>query len=195
MRRASKIQIGVLALQGAFQLHQQHLLAAGAEYVEVSEPKDLSTIDGIILPGGESGVQLRLVDCADLHTPLLQFLKSRPTWGICAGAILMAQSVTNPEQKSYSVMDIDIKRNAYGRQLNSSEEIIDGYQVSFIRAPLITRTGPSVDILSRKDGTPTWVECENKMLTTFHPELNPHTPSPWHRRLIKHCRKIRTLIL
>ena len=182
------IKIGVLALQGAFQLHRSHLEAAGAEYVEVIEPRDLESIDGIILPGGESGTMLKLIDSVCIHKALADFLYAKPAWGICAGAILMARTVCNPTQKSFGTVDIEIERNAYGRQRESSEEIIKGYQVSYIRAPRISLVGPSVKVLCTRGESPSWVECAKQMVTTFHPEINLKTPSPWHVRFIEFCK-------
>lgn len=182
------IRIGVLALQGAFRLHRPHLEAAGADYVEVIEPRDLESIDGIVLPGGESGTILKLIDSVCIHKALADFLNLNPAWGICAGAILMAKSVCNPTQESFRTIDIEIERNAYGRQRESSEEIIEGYKVSYIRAPRINLVGPSVNVLSTRGESPSWVECGKQMVTTFHPEINPMTPSPWHERFIEFCK-------
>ena len=118
---SKKIKIGVLALQGAFHLHKFHLESLGAEYVEITDNKALSDIDGLILPGGESGVMLKLIELAGMHDNLLNHLQNKPTWGICAGAILMAKTVIHPNQKSFGVIDIEIERNAYGSQISSIE--------------------------------------------------------------------------
>lgn len=179
------IRIGVLALQGAFQLHRVHIEAAGADYVEVVGARDLESINGIILPGGESGTMLKLIDFVGIHTALAEFLESKPAWGICAGAILMAKTVCRPTQKSFGSMDVEIERNAYGRQRESSEEMVDGYKVSYIRAPKIRLVGPSVSVLATRGESPSWVECGNQMITTFHPEVNLMAPSPWHERLVR----------
>jgi 5'-phosphate synthase pdxT subunit len=183
-------KIGVLALQGAFHLHKPHIEALGAEYVEITRPEDLGALDGLILPGGESGVMLKLIDATGMQKSLSDFLSKKPAWGICAGAILMAKKVTNPDQPAFGAMNVEIERNAYGRQLESIQESIDGYDgydVSYIRAPRIARVGSGVDILSRRDGSPTWVESGLSMMTTFHPETNLAAPSPWHRRFAERC--------
>jgi 5'-phosphate synthase pdxT subunit len=178
-------KIGVLALQGAFHLHKPHIEALGAEYVEITRPEDLGAIDGLILPGGESGVMLKLIDATGMQKPLSDFLSKKPAWGICAGAILMAKKVTNPDQPAFGAMDVEIERNAYGRQLDSIRETIDGYDVSYIRAPKISKTGSGMRVLAERDGSPTWIESDMSMMTTFHPETNLSAPSPWHRRFVE----------
>ena len=157
------------------------------EYVEVVTSENLEMIDGLILPGGESSVMLNLLKAVGIQSPLQEFLHSRPAWGICAGAILMAKSVTNPGQLSFGSIDIDVERNGYGRQLDSSNEEIDGYIVSYIRAPKISRVGPQPKVFSKREGLPTWVESPFSMITTFHPETNLNFPSPWHQRFAEKC--------
>jgi 5'-phosphate synthase pdxT subunit len=181
------IKIGVLALQGAIALHRPHIEAAGATYIEVTNSETLKTVDGLILPGGESGVMLKLIDVVGLKDDLTNFLKTKPAWGICAGAILIATAVHNPAQFSFSAIDIDIERNAYGRQLESSEDNIDGYQISYIRAPRITRVGNGVTIFAKRNQDPVWVESGKLTVTTFHPEINIYTPSPWHKAFAAIC--------
>lgn len=190
MEPREHVRIGVLALQGAIALHWPHIEALGAEYTEVTTGEHLARVDGLILPGGESGVMLKLLLLAGMDGPLREFLLERPAWGICAGAILMARAVRNPEQPAFGALDIEIERNAYGRQLESSEESIDGYAVSYIRAPRIVHTGPTVEVLSRRDGFPTWVEAGYSMVTTFHPEVNRRAPSPWHLRFVERCQSL-----
>jgi len=185
---APRTKIGVLALQGAYRLHKPHIEALSAQYVEVISKSDFGTIDGIILPGGESGTMLKLIETLGIEEVLRGFLQSKPTWGICAGAILMARTVLNPAQKSFGAIDIELERNAYGRQLDSAEEVIDHYLVSYIRAPKITGCGAEVKVAKRRDGKPTWVEHDRKMVTTFHPETNLKAPSPWHQRFMEYCR-------
>ena len=182
------MRIGVLALQGAFRLHQFHLEALGIEYVEVVTCEQLESLDGLILPGGESAVMLNLIGAVGIQTSLESFVKQKPTWGICAGAILMAKTVKNPAQFSFGALAIEVERNAYGRQLESSHENIEGYQVSYIRAPKITKVDPSLRIRSARDGFPTWAESASAMVTTFHPETNLNFPSPWHRRFAELAR-------
>ncbi|MBI2521031.1 MAG: pyridoxal 5'-phosphate synthase glutaminase subunit PdxT [Bdellovibrio sp.] len=183
------MKIGVLALQGAMKLHSPHLHALGTEYIEVMNSTMLKEIDGLILPGGESGVMLKLIALLGFGSDLKKFFASKPTWGICAGAILLAKSVSNPSQPSFHAIDMEIERNAYGRQLNSSAEIVEGYQVSFIRAPRIVQVGKKVNVLARRNDDPIWVESENLMVTTFHPETNNQAPSPWHVRFVEWCKQ------
>jgi 5'-phosphate synthase pdxT subunit len=177
--------VGVLALQGAFQIHKPHVEALGATYHEVINVRDLEVIDALILPGGESSVMLKLLTLLELKTPLQNFLKTKPAWGICAGGILMARAVHNPSQESLNVMDMEVERNSYGRQLSSMTQVIHNHKVSYIRAPKILQVGPHVQVLSEREGSPTWVECQNLMVTTFHPEIHSTYPSFWHQRLVE----------
>jgi 5'-phosphate synthase pdxT subunit len=190
MGRDGQIKIGVLALQGAINLHRPHIEALGAKYVEVVTGDHLHEVDGLILPGGESGTMLKLMKVTGISDALSIFLKEKPAWGICAGAILMAKSVTNPEQEAFAAIDIEIERNAYGRQVDSTEDFINGYGVSYIRAPRILRVGQKVEVFAKREGYPTWVESGNTMVTTFHPEINLKVPSPWHKKLFDCCKKI-----
>ena len=178
-------RIGVLAIQGACRLHKTHLDALGVNYVEIVDSKGLEQIDGLILPGGESGVMLKLIEAASLGHSLYEFIRTKPTWGICAGAILMAKSVRSPSQYSFGVLDIAIERNAYGRQQESCEDRIDGFLVSFIRAPKIIEVGAQVVVKARREMSPIWVESGQAIATTFHPETSLEVPSPWHRRLVE----------
>lgn len=180
--------IGVLSLQGAFALHRPHIEATGAVYREVVTTKDFAQIDGLIIPGGESGVMLKLIDTLGIEDTLHEFLQTKPSWGICAGAILLAKTVTNPTQKSFGLVDVTIERNSYGRQLQSSEETVASYKVSYIRAPRITKVGSRVQVLAQRDEDPTWVESGPRFLTTFHPETNLNYPSPWHKKLLSLCK-------
>jgi len=179
-----KKKIGVLSLQGAFALHRLHIEALGAEYCEVSHKRDLDAIDALILPGGESATMLKLIEIGGMEDTLREFSTEKPTWGICAGAILLAHSVSNPRQKSLAAIDVDIVRNSFGRQLDSRYEEINHYCVSYIRAPKICRVGKGVEIFAHTGPDPVWVEAGNLMLTTFHPETNLQAPSPWHQRLV-----------
>jgi len=180
-----RITIGVLALQGAFHLHKEHILATGAIYKEVGNADDLDEVDGLIIPGGESSVMLKLIDSLSMGSALSRFVTKKPTWGICAGAILLARRVTNPSQKSFGAIEIDIRRNGYGRQLDSVEEEVNGYSVAYIRAPIITNLENSVTIHHQRVSDPTWVSSKNIVVTTFHPEINRTTPSPWHDLFLK----------
>lgn len=174
--------IGVLALQGGFQLHKLHIEALDCIYQEVINASDLSFCDALIMPGGESTTLLKLMEQQKLRPSLLEFVSEKPVWGICAGSILLSK--TNNSDPYLGVMDIDIERNGYGRQLQSTHAMIDDYQVSYIRAPIIKNVAAGVAIHSDRDGSPVWVEQRNMMATTFHPELNLVAPTPWHRRLL-----------
>lgn len=180
-------RIGVLALQGAFELHRPHLEASGAEYIEVTRVADFDGIDGLILPGGESAVMLKLIDLLGIRSALEDSLARKPSWGICAGAILLARKVLSPEQFSFGTVDVEIKRNAYGRQLESTEEMVAGYRVSYIRAPRISQVGTEVEVMTQRDGHATWVKSGLSSATTFHPETNLNFPSPWHQEFVRLC--------
>jgi len=173
--------IGVLALQGAVQPHKAHIEAAGAEFRAVKTLAQCEGVDGFILPGGESSTMLKLIDRFDLWDGLIEQFRAKPVWGICAGSILMAEKVTNPEQKSFGLLPITVQRNAYGRQIDSHYAAIDGYNVAFIRAPVITEVSDNVEILAEHEGTPVWIKQGSHMATTFHPELTKDTPSPMHK--------------
>jgi len=167
---------GILALQGDFEAHGWALERAGARCVEVRSAQDLERVDRLILPGGESTTMLKLLRAEKLLEPLRRFGERRPIFGTCAGAILLARRVTGPEQESLGLMDLDVERNAYGRQLDSRvvrlQEAEGGsLEAVFIRAPIIRRVGPGVRVLARYDGDPVLVEEGLHMAATFHPEL------------------------
>ncbi|MCK5373776.1 MAG: pyridoxal 5'-phosphate synthase glutaminase subunit PdxT [Alphaproteobacteria bacterium] len=176
--------IGVLALQGAVQPHKAHIEAAGAEFRAVKTLAQCEEVDGFILPGGESTTQLKLINRFEMWDGLAEQFAKKPVWGICAGSILLAEKVTNPEQKSFGILPVTIQRNGYGRQIDSHYAVIEGYNVSFIRAPIITGVYGDAEIIAEHDGTPVWVKKGSKMATTFHPELTMDTPSPMHQRFV-----------
>jgi 5'-phosphate synthase pdxT subunit len=168
--------IGILALQGDFEAHQKALERAGARAVEVRTAAELDRVDGLILPGGESTTMLKLLRIEDLFEPLRRFGERRPIFGTCAGAILLASRVTGPAQESLGLMDIDVERNAYGRQLDSHVAMLDDaeggpLEAVFIRAPIIRRVGPSARVLARYRGDPVLVAQGRHLAATFHPEL------------------------
>jgi pyridoxal 5'-phosphate synthase pdxT subunit len=177
--------VGVLALQGDFAAHQAALERAGAEAVQVREAEQFEEIDGLIIPGGESTTMLKLLLYDKLFEPLARFARRKPVFGTCAGAILLAKHVSSPVQESLGTMDIDVERNAYGRQLDSRVTRIepeaefraraggDGLEAVFIRAPIIRRAGPAAQVLARYRGDPVLVEEGKHMAATFHPELTP----------------------
>lgn len=176
------MHIGIFALQGAVTPHFPHLNAIGATFSEVRAADDLKSIDGLILPGGESSTMLKLIDIYEMKSALADFFKTKPAWGICAGAILMAREVHHPNQFSFGAMDTVVTRNAYGSQLDSFYSEVDDYPVSFIRAPVIDAVGTGVRVRAEYNGKPIWVEEGRHMATTFHPELTPSYPSPMHQR-------------
>lgn len=181
------VKIGVLALQGAVDLHKPHIEAAGAEFARVKTPADFDKVDGFILPGGESTTMLKLIENFKLWDVLTDQFAQKPVWGICAGAILMAQTVTDPAQKSFGLLPITVQRNGYGRQLDSHDTAVDGYEVSFIRAPVITDSG-DCDILASHQGKAAWVQKGQYMASAFHPEVNLTPPSPMHVKFVQMCK-------
>jgi 5'-phosphate synthase pdxT subunit len=177
MPERSKKKIGVLALQGDFEKHEKALARAGAEPVEVRSAADLDQVDGLVIPGGESTTMLKLLEQEQMLEPLRDFGARRSIFGTCAGAILLASEVLNPHQSSLGLLDIDVERNAYGRQLDSriarlNPEGLDGdLEAVFIRAPIIRRVGDQVKVLASYQGDPVLVEQGRHLVATFHPEL------------------------
>jgi pyridoxal 5'-phosphate synthase pdxT subunit len=170
-----KPQIGVLALQGDFEAHRKALERAGADAVEVRTAEGLKTIDGLVIPGGESTTMLKLLNIEGLFEPLQEFGRTKPIFGTCAGAILLASEVLNPPQESLGLMDLTVERNAYGRQIDSRIARIDlegkASEAVFIRAPAIRRIGPESKVLATYLDSPVLVEEGKHMVATFHPEL------------------------
>jgi 5'-phosphate synthase pdxT subunit len=172
-------RIGVLAIQGDYTAHAEALVETGAVPVEVRKREELSDLDGLILPGGESTTMLKFLERGHLFDELRQFCSSRPVFGTCAGAILLAREVRNPAQRSLGVLDAVVERNAYGRQLDSSILFSDSklpgekLEMVFIRAPRIVEIGRGVEVLAHREGNPTLVRQANLMAATFHPELSP----------------------
>jgi len=177
MPERSKKKIGVLALQGDFEKHEKALARAGAEPVEIRSAADLDQVDGLVIPGGESTAMLKLLEQEKMLEPLRDFGARRPIFGTCAGAILLASEVLNPHQRSLGLLDIDVERNAYGRQLDSriarlNPEGLEGdLEAVFIRAPIIRRVGDQVKVLASYQGDPVLVEQGRHLVATFHPEL------------------------
>ncbi len=176
--RNDRPRIGVLAIQGDYAAHADALAEAGADPVEVRKPDQLAGLDGLILPGGESTTILRFLDKLQFFGSLKEFCAHKPVFGTCAGAILLAREVRNPAQRSLGLLDAVAERNAYGRQIDSAiltaETALPGgpLEMVFIRAPRLAETGPSVEILARRDGSPVLVRQGNLMAATFHPELS-----------------------
>ena len=174
----SKPRVGVLAIQGDYASHAEALTDVGADPIEVRNPEELDQIDGLILPGGESTTMLKFLERRGFFDALQAFAASNPVFGTCAGAILLAREVRHPAQRSLGVLDAIVERNAYGRQIDSSiltepTSLPGGpLEMVFIRAPRIAETGPSVEILARRDGFPVLVRQGKLMAATFHPELS-----------------------
>jgi pyridoxal 5'-phosphate synthase pdxT subunit len=170
--------IGVLAIQGDFDAHKKRLEELGADVVLVRKPEQLDEIDGLVIPGGESGAFLKILG-EQGFAKLKEFVRLKPTFGTCAGAIMLAQEVTNPEQPGLGALDIGIRRNAYGRQIDSSirEGNFNGspLEMVFIRAPKIERVGPGVEVLATEGNDPVAVRQGGAMAATFHPELSDDT--------------------
>ncbi|HZZ16715.1 MAG TPA: pyridoxal 5'-phosphate synthase glutaminase subunit PdxT, partial [Candidatus Sulfotelmatobacter sp.] len=179
--------IGVLALQGDFDAHRRRLEELGAKVVLVKKPEQLDEIDGLIIPGGESGTFLKLLG-EDGFEKLKQFVRLKPTFGTCAGAILLATEVENPQQAGLGAIDIGVRRNAYGRQLDSSiregkllptalnqQQAESPLEMVFIRAPKISRVGPGVEVIATEGTDPVAVRQGTAMAATFHPELSDDT--------------------
>jgi 5'-phosphate synthase pdxT subunit len=168
-------KIGVLALQGDFDAHRRRLEEIGAEVVLVKKPEQLDEIEGLVIPGGESSTFIKLLGEAGFEK-LKEFVRVKPTFGTCAGAILLAKDVENPKQTGLGALDISIRRNAYGRQIDSSirEGLFGGAPIEmvFIRAPKISRLGSNVEILATEGNDPVVVRQGKAMAATFHPELS-----------------------
>jgi len=178
------MRIGVLAVQGAFAEHVATLGSIGVEGVEVRLPSDLEDVSGLILPGGESTAQRHLIERWGLREPILDLARSgAPIFGTCAGMILLSHDILDGDPPVLPLLDIGVRRNAFGRQLDSFEAELDvpvlGNQpvhAVFIRAPIVERTGDGVDVLARlDDGRIVAVRERNVIATAFHPELAGET--------------------
>lgn len=176
--------IGVLALQGDFAEHRGQLQAAGATSREVRLPAHLEGLDGLIIPGGESTSIARLLDAYGLLLPLRQRAQQGfPIWGTCAGAIILARRAPGLDRPNIGALDIGVARNAFGRQIDSFEADLpmpllgeQPFHAVFIRAPVITDTGPGVETLARlPDGRVVAAQSGHLLATSFHPELTPDT--------------------
>ncbi|HEX3435473.1 MAG TPA: pyridoxal 5'-phosphate synthase glutaminase subunit PdxT [Pseudacidobacterium sp.] len=170
--------VGVLAIQGDYDAHAQALREAGAAAVLIRKSEELAGIDGLVIPGGESTTFLKFLARDGFLDALQVFVKQKPTFGTCAGCILLAKEVRNPSQESLAVLDATVERNSYGRQIDSSiqnaETKIPGgpLEMVYIRAPRIVKTGPAVEVLAERDGFPVLVRQQHILAATFHPELS-----------------------
>ncbi len=176
------MKIGILAVQGDFAAHADMLAALGVESVEVRTPADLQGCDGLILPGGESTTQLQFLREEGLDTAIRIFAADdKAIFGTCAGAILLATEVKNPQQDSLKLLDMTVLRNGYGRQVHS--DVVSGpttlrnepLEMVFIRGPVIERVGPDVEVLANYAGKPALVQKGHILASAFHPELTSDT--------------------
>jgi len=184
-------RVGILAVQGDVREHAAALREVGAEPVEVRLPRDLAGVEALILPGGESTSMRRLIDAYGLAEPILNLAASgAPMWGTCAGLILMARRITDGDEPILPLLDIEVRRNAYGRQLDSFEADLavpalgdEPLHAVFIRAPVVTDVGPGVEILATDPMGRTVAVRQGRLLATaFHPELTGDRR--FHRALV-----------
>jgi len=173
------MQVGVLALQGAFAAHSDCLTSIGVQSIEVRNPEQLSSVDALLMPGGESSTMSQLLESSGLFDPIsLRIVNGMPVFGTCAGMILLASEILDgrSDQRSFSAIDISVRRNAFGRQVDSFEATINSsvgdFHGVFIRAPRIERVGDDVEILGSIDGEPVLVRQGNVLAASFHPELS-----------------------
>ena len=179
-----RVKVGILALQGDFEAHGRVVEELGAQPVYVRHEQELRDLDGLIIPGGETTTMLKLLQDEGLFGPVMRFADRHPVMGTCAGSILMAKKVMSPAQNSFGLMDLTVKRNAYGRQADSSIRSIEPtpefvertnpgrLEAVFIRAPIIRRVGEAVTVLLRDGANPILVEQGRHLAVTFHPELS-----------------------
>ena len=188
------MRVGVLALQGAFREHIMTLEALDVTAVAVRKPEQLGDLNGLIIPGGESTAIAKLMETYGFYEPIAQqHGAGMAVWGTCAGAILVARTILDalPDQRSLELMDIAVRRNAFGRQVDSFEADLDfahledgPFRGIFIRAPWVEEVGDGVEVLARHDGVAVAVRERDLMATAFHPEL---TGDPRvHRYFIEH---------
>jgi 5'-phosphate synthase pdxT subunit len=193
-------RIGVLAIQGDYAAHAAALEEAGAIPSLVKTAADLrldgQSLDGLVLPGGESTTMLKFLERHGLFDALAEFCAAKPAFGTCAGAILLAREVRNPAQRSLGVLDAAVERNAYGRQIDSailtSETKLPGgpLEMVFIRAPRFAEIGAGVEPLAFRDGFPALVRQDKLMAATFHPELS--SDRRVHRLFVESVRAARS---
>jgi 5'-phosphate synthase pdxT subunit len=171
------MKIGVLALQGDFDAHRRRLQELGAEVALVRKPEQLDDVDALVIPGGESTTFLKLLGEAGFQK-LKDFVRIKPVLGTCAGAILLAHHVDNPPQPGLGALDASIKRNAYGRQVDSSIRFgtsklgPEPLEMVFIRAPKFESLGANVEVLAREGNDPVLIRQGSVLASTFHPELS-----------------------
>lgn len=173
------MQVGVLALQGAFAAHSDCLASIGVQSIEVRVPEQLGSVDALLMPGGESSTMSQLLESSGLFGPIAaRIAEGMPVFGTCAGMILLASEILDgrSDQRSFSAIDISVRRNAFGRQVDSFEANIDSsvgeFHGVFIRAPRIERVGVGVEILGSINDEPVLVRQGNVLAASFHPELS-----------------------
>jgi len=184
------LKIGILAVQGDFAAHAAMLAGMGIETVEVRTREELAGCDGLILPGGESTTQLQFLQEEGLYDAIKKFAaEKKAIFGTCAGAILLASEVKNPQQESLGLLDMTVLRNGYGRQVHS--DVVSGpsrlkpepMEMVFIRGPIFERVGPGIEVLAEYAGKPALVQKENILAAAFHPELTDDTTV--HQRFLE----------
>ena len=191
----TELCVGVLALQGAFREHVAAVTRLGATAREVRQLKDIDGIDALIIPGGESTTMGKLLNEWNMLEPLRQrILDGMPVYGSCAGLILLCRDIENSDQPRLGVLDATVRRNAFGRQVDSFETNLsipeigaDPLPAVFIRAPVITGVGAGVKVLAEVDGQAVAVRQNNILATSFHPELTPDTRM--HSYFLSFCSK------
>ncbi len=194
-KEVGNMKIGVLAIQGGVTEHKHHIEALGHDFVEVKKKEDLEYIDGLIMPGGESTAIGKILEI----TGMMQIIRNKileglPVWGTCAGMILLAKKIENQDRKFLGVMDITVRRNAYGSQIDSFTSSGSITEVSekpipfvFIRAPYITFVGENVSILHKTEANIVAARQGNMLATSFHPELTQNLE--FHKYFVNICKK------
>jgi len=176
----SDLTVGVLALQGDYEKHLHRLISLKANTCEVRVKEDLDGLDGLIIPGGESTTMNLLIDRFGLRDKLVEFCRKKGVWGTCAGMILLAREVDGARIRPLEIIDIRVRRNAYGRQLHSFHTYIKAalngapaaLQASFIRAPMVLHYGPEVKVIAKYEETPVLLFQRNCLVSSFHTELD-----------------------
>ena len=194
------MKVGILALQGDVREHIEILRKLNAESVKVKLPQDLEDIDALIIPGGESTTIGMLIKKYNLDTKIREkYTKGMPIYGTCAGAILLAKNIENSRQPKLSLIDIEIERNAYGRQAESFEaelniKKIGKFKGIFIRAPIVKTVYDGVEILAEHNNFPVMIKQDNILITTFHPELtNDLRVHKYFLNMVKEYKKVKDM--
>jgi 5'-phosphate synthase pdxT subunit len=181
------VKVGVLALQGAFAAHARCLAALGADPVLVRRPDQLADVEALVLPGGESTTMSMLLESSGLFDPVAELLGAGlPAFGTCAGMILLGRTILDgrADQRCFGAVDVDVRRNAFGRQVDSFEADLHvaavgdaerPFRAVFIRAPFVERAGPDVEVLATVDGHPVLCRQGPVLVSAFHPELGDDT--------------------